>query len=168
MKLIDQVRDVVRKKHYSIRTEQAYVQWIRRFILFHNKRHPKDMGEMAVEYDSWNVFVFVSRMSILVRIKSYQAIAPFLWVPGCMEDAVDGHLPTSVLVKDGVRKSPHQCPTILLMDFRVEFRHAKLPEYRRSHSRETLHPSQIDDFRTSNMPHRRPVVLLARLLVQRP
>ena len=45
MKLIDQVRDVVRKKHYSIRTEQAYVQWIRRFILFHNKRHPKDMGE---------------------------------------------------------------------------------------------------------------------------
>ncbi len=58
--------------------------------------------------------------------KSYQAIAPFLWVPGCMEDAVDGHLPTSVLVKDGVQKSPHQCPTILLMDFRVEFRHAQI------------------------------------------
>ena len=56
--------------------------------------------------------------------KSHQAIAPLLWVPGCMEDAVDGNLPTDVLVKDGVWKSPHQCPTILLVDFSVEFRHA--------------------------------------------
>jgi len=48
MKLLYQVRDVVRKKHYSIRTEQAYVQWIRRFILFHNKRHPKDVGEIEI------------------------------------------------------------------------------------------------------------------------
>ena len=56
--------------------------------------------------------------------KSYQAIMPLLWIPGCMEDAVDGHLPTSVLIKDGVWKSPHQCPTILLVDFSVEFRHA--------------------------------------------
>lgn len=48
MKLLDQVRDVIRKKHYSIRTEQAYVDWIRRYILFHKKRHPKDMGESEV------------------------------------------------------------------------------------------------------------------------
>ena len=48
MKLLDQVRDVIRKKHYSIRTEQAYVDWIRRYILFHKKRHPKDMGECEV------------------------------------------------------------------------------------------------------------------------
>ena len=48
MKLLDQVRDVIRKKHYSIRTEQAYVDWIRRFILFHKKRHPKDMGEKEI------------------------------------------------------------------------------------------------------------------------
>jgi integron integrase len=34
----------IRTKHYSIRTEEAYVQWIKRFILFHNKRHPKEMG----------------------------------------------------------------------------------------------------------------------------
>jgi hypothetical protein len=45
MKLLDQVREVIRKKHYSIHTEQAYVDWIRRYILFHKKRHPKDMGE---------------------------------------------------------------------------------------------------------------------------
>ena len=48
MKLLDQVRDVVRKKHYSIRTEQAYVSWIRKYILFHRKRHPKDMGEKEI------------------------------------------------------------------------------------------------------------------------
>ncbi|MCF6157079.1 MAG: integron integrase [wastewater metagenome] len=48
MKLLDQVRDVIRKKHYSIRTEQAYVDWIRRYILFHKKRHPKDMGEKEI------------------------------------------------------------------------------------------------------------------------
>jgi integron integrase len=44
-KLLDRVRDVSRRKHYSIRTEQAYIDWIRRFILFHGKRHPTDMGE---------------------------------------------------------------------------------------------------------------------------
>ena len=48
MRLLDPVREVIRKKHYSIRTEQAYVQWIRRFILFHDKRHPKHMGEKEI------------------------------------------------------------------------------------------------------------------------
>jgi len=48
-KLLDQVRDVLRLKHYSIRTEDSYVDWIRRFILFHKKRHPKDMGRAEVE-----------------------------------------------------------------------------------------------------------------------
>src|SRR6266404_7161947 len=47
-KLLDQVRDVIRLKHFSIRTEQAYVDWIRRFILFHNKRHPREMGEPEI------------------------------------------------------------------------------------------------------------------------
>src|SRR4051812_4800298 len=47
-KLLDQVRAVLRFKHYSIRTEEAYVDWIKRFILFHGKRHPKQMGESEV------------------------------------------------------------------------------------------------------------------------
>src|SRR5207248_6073649 len=47
-KLLDQVRDVIRRKHFSIRTEQSYVDWIRRFILFHNKRHPREMAEAEV------------------------------------------------------------------------------------------------------------------------
>ncbi len=43
-KLLDQVRDVLRVKHYSYRTEQTYIYWIRRFILFHNKRYPPRHG----------------------------------------------------------------------------------------------------------------------------
>jgi len=47
-KLLDQVRDVIRRKHYSIRTEQAYIDWIKRFIIYHNKRHPAEMAEEEV------------------------------------------------------------------------------------------------------------------------
>ena len=43
-KLLDLVRETLRLKHYALRTEEAYVHWIRRFILFHNKRHPREMG----------------------------------------------------------------------------------------------------------------------------
>jgi integron integrase len=48
-KLLDQVRDALRVKHYAYRTEESYVQWIRRYILFHSKRHPKDMAEPEVQ-----------------------------------------------------------------------------------------------------------------------
>lgn len=50
-KLLDQIRERLRLNlnHYSIRTEQQYVQWVRRFILFHDKRHPVEMGAAEVE-----------------------------------------------------------------------------------------------------------------------
>jgi integron integrase len=47
-KLLDRVRWHLRVKHYSIRTEQAYVDWIRRYILFHRKRHPNEMSEKEI------------------------------------------------------------------------------------------------------------------------
>ena len=47
-RLLDQVRQACRVRHYSIRTEQAYVDWIRRFILFHAKRHPLEMGAAEI------------------------------------------------------------------------------------------------------------------------
>jgi integrase-like protein len=47
-KLLDQVRDIIRRKHYSIRTEQAYIDWIKRFIIYHGKRHPGEMAEEEV------------------------------------------------------------------------------------------------------------------------
>lgn len=47
-RLLDQVRDAIRVRHYSLRTEEAYVQWIKRYIFFHDKRHPKDLKERHV------------------------------------------------------------------------------------------------------------------------
>lgn len=56
-KLLDEVRNVARMRHLSIRTEQAYVQWIRRFIVFHHKRHPRDMGEVEIR-------AFISHLAV--------------------------------------------------------------------------------------------------------
>ena len=47
-KLLDQMREMFRTRHYSIRTEQAYVHWAKRFILFHRKRHPNTMREPEI------------------------------------------------------------------------------------------------------------------------
>src|SRR5690242_10546596 len=47
-KLLEQVRSAIRTRHLSHNTEQAYVGWIRRFVFFHNKRHPNEMGEPEI------------------------------------------------------------------------------------------------------------------------
>jgi integron integrase len=60
-KLLDRVRWHLRVKHYSIRTEQTYVDWIRRFILFHKKRHPEEMGEEEIA-------AFLSHLAIQGRV----------------------------------------------------------------------------------------------------
>lgn len=62
-KLLDQVRTAIRLKHYSYKTEQTYVQWIRRYILFHNKRHPKDMGVTEVE-------AFLSHLAVQEQVSA--------------------------------------------------------------------------------------------------
>lgn len=49
IKLLDQVRYKIRLKHYSWRTEQAYINWIKRFIFFHNKKHPSKIGKEGIE-----------------------------------------------------------------------------------------------------------------------
>jgi integrase len=48
-RLLDQVREQIRLKHYSIRTERVYCEWVRRFIRFHAYRHPAEMGAVEVE-----------------------------------------------------------------------------------------------------------------------
>jgi integron integrase len=62
-KLLDQVRDVIRVKHYSIRTESCYVDWIKRFILFHEKRHPSEMGQAEVE-------AFLSHLAVVGKVSA--------------------------------------------------------------------------------------------------
>ena len=48
-KLLETVREVLRRKHYSLRTEDAYLDWVKRFVLFHGKRHPRDMGAAEIQ-----------------------------------------------------------------------------------------------------------------------
>lgn len=75
-RLLDQVRDAIRRKHYSIRTEEAYVSWIRRFILFHNKRHPREMGAPEIE-------AFLTHLAVQRRVASStqnQALAAILFL----------------------------------------------------------------------------------------
>jgi hypothetical protein len=48
IKLLDQVRQAIRVRHYSLQTEKAYVHWIKRFVLFHKKRHPQEMGTTEI------------------------------------------------------------------------------------------------------------------------
>jgi hypothetical protein len=58
-KLLDRVRGAIRARHYSRRTEEAYVAWIKRFIFFHNKRHPSAMG--AQEVNAFLTFLAIDR-----------------------------------------------------------------------------------------------------------
>lgn len=68
-KLLDQVRTVLRVKHFSLSTEQSYVAWIRRFILFHGKRHPKYMGETEIRQ-------YISHLAVDAKISaSTQTVA---------------------------------------------------------------------------------------------
>ena len=47
--LLERVREVIRVKHYSLRTEEAYVAWIRRYVRYHGKRHPSELGSAEIE-----------------------------------------------------------------------------------------------------------------------
>ncbi len=58
-RLLDRLREAIRVRHYSIRTEATYVDWVRRFILFHAKRHPRDMG--AAEVSAFLTHLAVNR-----------------------------------------------------------------------------------------------------------
>ncbi len=58
---LEEVRQLMRVQHYAIRTEQSYIEWIKRFILFHGKRHPKEMGEKEVT-------AFLAHSSLYLRL----------------------------------------------------------------------------------------------------
>ena len=60
-KLLDQLRESLRVRHYSLRTEDAYLDWVRRFILFHGKQHPRDMGAPEVQ-------AFLSHLAVDRRV----------------------------------------------------------------------------------------------------
>lgn len=103
-RLLDQVRDRIRFRHYSIRTEQAYVDWIRRFIRFHGKRHPASMGAAEVELFLTNLAV-VHDVSASTQNQAQSALL-FLY-----KDVLGDELPWL----DGVEraKKPVRLPVVL-------------------------------------------------------
>jgi len=64
-KLLDIVRDKIRVKHYSIKTEKSYVSWIKHYIFYHNKKHPMEMAKPEIECN----YILYICIELLVKIK---------------------------------------------------------------------------------------------------
>jgi len=114
-KLLDQtctelcrsVREALRTQHYSIRTEEAYTNWIRRFILFHDKRHPKEMG--ADEIEEYLTYLAVERN--VAASTQNQALSALLFL---YQNVLQKDLERSV---DAVHaKKPKRLPTVLTQE----------------------------------------------------
>ncbi|MGE5217139.1 MAG: integron integrase [Chloroflexota bacterium] len=106
-KLLDQVRQAIRTRHYSDKTEKAYVHWIKRFIFFHNKRHPMEMGEAEIGR-------FLSSLAIEDHVSAStqnQAFNAILFL-------YDQVLSKKIALIDGVvrAKRPHRVPVVLTKD----------------------------------------------------
>jgi integron integrase len=110
-RLLDQVREVIRIKRYSIRTEQAYVQWIRRYILYHDRRHPQELGAPELS-------AFLSALAVQGKVSAStqnQALNAILflyrevlkitlpWLEGVQRARKPQHLPV-VLTRDEVKR----------------------------------------------------------------
>jgi len=103
-RLLDQVRQALRLKHYALRTEEAYVGWVRRFILFHHKRHPQTLGTPEVE-------AFLSDLAVNQHVAAStqnQALSALLFLYAVvLKQPLAGPL-------NSVRaKQPQRLPTVL-------------------------------------------------------
>ena len=103
-RLLDQVQDKLRLKHYSIRTEKSYVDWIKRFILFHHKRHPSEMGKPEIEG-------FLTHLAVdrhVAASTQNQALCALLFL---YKEVLEIELP---LITDATRaKKPRRLPVVL-------------------------------------------------------
>ena len=103
-RLLDLVRIALRTRHYSLRTEEAYVGWIRRFILFHGKRHPNEMGEKEIN-------VFLSSLAIRDGVSAStqnQALCALLFLYREILRVDDPNLEGAIRAR-----RPHRLPTVL-------------------------------------------------------
>jgi len=106
-KLLDQVREAIRRKHYSIRTEEAYIHWIKRYIFFHHKRHPRNMGTPEIEA----FLTYLATKRNVAASTQNQALAALLFLyREVLHLDLDGPI-------DAVRaKKPQRLPTVLTRD----------------------------------------------------
>ena len=106
-RLLDQVRGKIRLKHYSIRTEQAYVDWIKRFVLHFDKRHPVEMGAREVE-------AFLTHLAVQGKVAAAtqnQAKAALLFL---YREVLEQDLPWLQNVEQA--KAPKRLPVVLTQD----------------------------------------------------
>ena len=107
VRLLDQVRGKIRLKHYSIRTEQAYVDWIRRFILHFGKRHPRELGAAEVE-------AFLTHLAVAGKVAAStqnQAKSALLFL---YKEVLEAELPWLDNVERA--KAPKRLPVVLTRD----------------------------------------------------
>jgi integron integrase len=106
-KLLDRVREACRVRHYSIRTEDAYVGWVKRFILFHDKRHPLEMGAAQIN-------AFLTHLAVdghVAASTQNQAFAALLFLYRSVLEVEPG------LIEGVIRaKRPERLPVILTRD----------------------------------------------------
>src|SRR5882724_1930021 len=106
-RLLDRVREAIRARHYSRRTEKAYVHWIRRYIFFHGKRHPAEMGAPEVT-------AFLTSLAVHDKVAAStqnQALSALLFL---YREVLDVDLPW---LEDVVRaKRPQYLPVVLTRD----------------------------------------------------
>lgn len=106
-KLLDRMRDALRVRHYAIRTEQCYVDWVKRFILFHGKRHPSEMG--AVEVNE-----FLTHLAVAGRVTAgtqTQALCAILFLYRAVLETEPGWLGEVVRAN-----KPRRLPVVLTRD----------------------------------------------------
>ena len=107
VRLLDQVREACRVRHYSGRTERAYTQWVKRFVLFHGKRHPSEMG-------AGEVSAFLSHLAVVGKVSAStqnQALAALVFLYGQVLDAPQLEL------EDLIRaRMPLRLPVVLTHD----------------------------------------------------
>ncbi len=123
-KLLDQVRTAMRLKHAAIRTETAYVQWVKRSILFHTKRHPNEMGGAEVEAflthlaGDEHVSASTHNQALSALLLRYQEVLHTeLGTMDSVRARTDNHVPSVLtMVLDG---TTNQLPSMLL---RIEIR----------------------------------------------
>jgi hypothetical protein len=81
-KLLERAREIIRLKHYSIRTERAYLNWMRRYILFHHKRHPQEMRPAGIE-------AFLTHLAMAGNVARSTQIRPL--TPYCFSTEIRTH-----------------------------------------------------------------------------
>ena len=109
-RLLDQVVSKMRVKHYSLRTEKSYADWIKRYILHHGKRHPKDMGAAEVE-------AFLTHLAVARNVSAStqnQAKSALLFL---YKEVLEIDLPWLDNVTQA--KAPKRLPVVLLVTFRL-------------------------------------------------